>query len=230
MEEIAYQAEKTTRMYGRAARFARWLLRLCSRRYACEVKAPAQPCVYVCRHLNMHGPFVTIKWLPFELHPFVLSIFTDAQSAARQYAEYTFTVRMGKPRRDPGRLCNLAGKVASAVVQSLQPVPVHRDGTAVKTMRESMKYLQKGESLIVWPDVHYTEGYDKPCEIYNGFLYLGELYLRATGQELPFIPLYVDDKRRVITEGKPIVVRQFRTDAQDAAEKLEKALNGPDAQ
>ena len=214
-------------IYGPLARFARGTLRLFSHSYRCAFVPSDEPCLYVCRHLNMHGPYTTLKWLPFEVHPFVLSTFTDAQSAARQYMEYTFSVRVGKPVPRKSWKAVLAGKVAAGVVRSLQPVPVYRDQRAIKTLREAMKYLEKGESLIVWPDVHYTQGYDQPCEIYSGFLYLGELYWRKTGKELPMIPLYLDDEQRVIHAREAIVLHNYREEEKTVAAQMEKALQRP---
>jgi len=229
-EQRSAAVPRTQPFYGRFARLARWTLRCLSPRYEAKVEAPAQPTVYVCRHLNMHGPYTTLKWLPFQVHPFSLSVFFDDETAIRHYREYTFSARRGKKAPRFSLRAWVLGKITVRLLRSFQAAPVFRDNRSISTIRQALKYLERGDSMIIWPDRGYTQGYDQPCELYSGFLYLGELYLRATGQELPFIPLYVDDKRRVITEGKPIVVRQFRADAQDAAEKLEKVLNSPDAQ
>jgi len=93
-------------------------------------------------------------------------------------------------------------------------------------MRCALKYLKKGESLVVWPDVHYTDSYDKPCEIYRGFLYLGELYERSMGVRLKFIPLYIDDEHRTISAAAPVTVSCYRENGEHAARCLESVLNG----
>lgn len=213
-----------TPIYGPFGRFARWTLRLFSKPYRCAFERSETPCVYVCRHLNMHGPFTTLKWIPFEVHPFVLHVFTNTKSAIRQYTEYTFSARRGKPAPKHSLRGTLAGFFTCRVVRSLQAVPVYRDSRALKTLRDALKYLEKGESVIIWPDVKYTEGYDQPCEIYSGFLYLGELYQRRTGKELPFIPLYIDDDARTIHAREPIVIPHFREEEETVARQLEKAL------
>ena len=217
---------QSKQIYGPLARNARKLLCGLSKPYTCTFHPLREPCVYVCRHLNMHGPFTTLKWIPTELHPFVLNVFMDEKSAVKQFTEYTFSERRGrKPRRFS--LCGtLLGNLAAKIVRSLQSVPVYRDSSSIKTMRSAMHYLQNGDSLIVWPDVNYTDGYDKPCEIYQGFLYLGEVYHKKTGKELPFIPLYINDSDRIISAGVPLVINQYAQDCESAVRELKQALNG----
>ena len=62
------ESKQDVRFYGGFGRFARWVLRTFSHRYEAKVQAPEKPTVYVCRHLNMHGPYTTLKWLPFHVH------------------------------------------------------------------------------------------------------------------------------------------------------------------
>lgn len=109
---------------------------------------------------------------------------------------------------------------------SLKAVPVYRsDSRSVKTIKDSMRYLLKGESMIVFPDINYMDGYDEPSEIYSGFLYLGELYYKKTGAHLAFVPLVIDDEQKRVIDGKPVYVEDFRSERVCAAEHLKNAIN-----
>ena len=83
----------------------------------------------------------------------------------------------------------------------------------------------KGESLIVYPDIDYTGNYNKPSDIYDGFLYLGELYYKKTGTLLQFVPLLIDDKTRQICAGVPVHLCDYRKEKADAADTLKRAIN-----
>lgn len=213
--------------YGRFAKFCRWLLRTFSHRYEARVQPPSEPAVYVCRHLNMHGPYTTLKWLPFQVHPFSLNVFFNDETAIRQYREFTFSVRQGKPVPRFSFRAWVTGKVTVRLLRSFQAIPVYRDSRAISTMRAALKYLTRGDSLIVWPDMRYTETYEQPCEIYSGFLYLGELYKVKTGRELPFIPLYVDDANRLILERPAMVVNNFQQEKDEMAVRMAHAIDRP---
>ena len=146
------------RFYGRFARFARLLLRTFSRRYEAKVDAPETPAVYVCRHLNMHGPYTTLKWLPFQVHPFSLNVFFSDETAIRQYREYTFSVRRGKPVKKFSINAWITGKVTVRLLRSFQAIPVYRDSQAIRTMRAEY-------TAVVRPD--FDGYYDRVDVLYE---------------------------------------------------------------
>ena len=134
-------------------------------------------------------------------------------------------MRQGKPVPKFSLRAWLTGKVTVRILRSFQAIPVYRDSRAIRTMRAALKYLDKGHSLIIWPDMRYTETYEQPCEIYNGFLYLGELYKAKTGQELPFVPLYIDDENRCIRERPAIIVNHYQQEKDEAAVRVAHAID-----
>ncbi len=120
------------------------------------------------------------------------------------------------------------GSVTAPLVNSLQAVPVYRGGAkGIVTVKKGLGYLLKQESLVVFADIAYTDGYDKAGPIYEGFLAMGELYRKKTGRSLPFIPLLIDDAGRRIHAGQPVTVDDFKRDREEAAKALEEAINFP---
>ena len=214
------------RIYGPFGRFARWLLHSFSHKYRCDLPVREEPVVYVCRHLNMHGPYTTLKWLPFELHPMIIHVFFQRETTVKHMTEYTFSARYGKKPRRFSLAAHIMSWITPPMMRSLQAVPVYRDGIqSVTTVKEGMKYLLRNESLIVYPDIQYMDGYDKPSDIYDGFLYLGELYYRKTGKLLSFVPLVIDDRRHLITAGEPVCITDFRKEGPAAAACLKYRIN-----
>lgn len=213
--------------YGAFVGVIRQIARAFSKRYRSNVMPRNEGVVYVCRHLNMHGPYTSLKWLNFHVHPMVLSPFFDYKECYRQFADYTFTERAGKKKKSFNLKAFLSSRFVPPAVKSLKAVPVYRQSVAlIKTFRSSVEYLQKNESLIIYPDIDYTADRDNPSEIYDGFLYLGELYKRVTGNSLKFIPLYIDEEHKKIIEFDYITIDNFRNDKKDVAEYLKRAING----
>lgn len=212
--------------YGRFARFGRWLLRTFSPRYKACVTERGEPVVYVCRHLNMHGPLVTLKWLPFHVHPMIIHIFFDREKTVKHMTEYTFSARYGRKPRKFNLAAHVMSWISPPMMRSLRGIPVYRNGNqSISTLKCGLKFLLEGESLIVYPDIDYTGNYGKPSEIYDGFLFLGDLYHKKTGKELAFIPLLIDDENHRITEGASIYIMNFRKERAAAADYLKKAIN-----
>lgn len=199
-----------------------------SKEYRCNCIEPRGAAVYVARHLDMHGPYTTLKWMPFDFHPMVLSVFFDRKSAYKQYAEYTFTKRVGKAGGRVNLKAWAASRVVPGLVKGVKGIPVYRDKRAVKTLRAMLEVLKMGEAVMVYADVDYTAGADRESPIYEGFLYAGEYYKKKTGESLSFIPVFIDDERRLINQFKPVTVDDFYRQKDAAAAYLRAAINGKD--
>ena len=222
-----YEAPKAKDgFWGRYARFARWAFRSFSRRYKTDIQKPDEPVVYVCRHLNMHGPYTTLKRLPFDVHPMIIHMYFDRKKTVDHMTQYTFAERYGKKPRKFNLAAHVMSWIAPPLMQSLQGVPVYRESTkSISTIKCALKYLLQGDSLIIYPDVDYTGSYEKPSEIYDGFLFIGELYFKKTGKLLRFVPLIIDEQTRQICEGEPVTLCNYRKEGADAARKLKQAIN-----
>ena len=213
-------------IYGPYAKFARWVFRTFSRKYRCDFELPEEPVVFVCRHLDMHGPYTTLKWLPTELHPMIIHMFFDRESTVQHLTEYTFGARRGKKARKFSLVAHFMSLLAPPLMKSLQAVPVYRDGLkSMATIKRGLKHLLESEHLIVFPDIQYRQGYDTPSAIYEGFLYIGELFYKKTGEKLSFVPLLIDDQNRRITAGTPVTLTNYRQEGAAAAEVLKAQIN-----
>lgn len=216
------------RLYGSLVRFIRALAKVFTPKYKSTVIPPEEPTVYVCRHLNMRGPITTLVRLDFHVHPMILSCFFDKEECYRQYSEFTFTERQGKRRKKHNFKAYVASRFVPRIIKSLGGIPVHRgaDANSMQTMRDSLFYLEKGESVIVYPDIDYTAGYETESELYEGFLLLGQLYKRNTGKSLRFVPLYIDDVGKRVKEYEHITIDDFRKERSMVYDYIKKSING----
>ena len=223
-----FKNESGGRFYGPLVRFIRAIGRVFTKRYKSTVVPPEEPTVYVARHLNMRGPLTTIIRLDFHVHPMILSCFFDKDECYKQYADFTFTEREGKKKKKHNFKAYAASRVVPKIMKSLKAIPVYRgeDVNSMNTMREALLHLEKGESVIVYPDIDYTAGYDKESELYEGFLLLGQLYRRSTEKSLRFVPLYIDDTMRSIREYRHTTVDNFRENHTAAYAYIKAAING----
>ena len=223
-----FRNKERNQFYGPLVTFARRVARIFTKKYKSIVLPPEEPTVYVCRHLNMHGPLTTVIRLDFHVHPMILSCFFDKDDCYKQYAEFTFTERRGKRKKKHDWKAYWASRIVPPVMRSLRAIPVYRemDVNSMQTMRKTLTYLKNNESVIVYPDKEYTAGYETVSELYEGFLLLGQLYKRETGRSLRFVPLYIDEAGRSIKESAPVTVDDFRTGRAEAYAYIKEAING----
>lgn len=224
-----FKRKKKGKIYGPLASLGRFLVRRFTKTYRCDVLPYNEPVMYVCRHLDMKGPAATLGYLKFQVHPLILSVFFTEKDCYRQYADYTFTVRQGKKKKKFNFKAWIASRFVPKGIRSAKGVPVYRDFTKMKaTFDIALDYLKKGESLIVYPDIEYTAGGEKVSEIYDGFLFLSELYRMSTGKDLRYVPVYVNQEEGILEEKESIVIKNFRAERKSTAEYLKCAINGMD--
>ena len=222
-----FKRVKKGKFFGPSALFARFLVRTFTPKYRCNVLPYDEPVLYVARHLDMKGAAATLGFLKFHVHPMILSVFFTKKECYKQYAEYTFTARHGKPRKKFNLRAWLLSRLVPMGIKSTKGVPVYRDFTKMKrTFDIATDYLLKGESLIVYPDIEYTAGSDKVSEIYDGFLYLTETYRFKTGKSLRIVPIHVNEKNGTLDEQTSLYIENFRIDRKPTAERIKYAING----
>ena len=161
-----------------------------------------KPCIYVTRHLNLHGPIKVAQSFNFSVHFFVLNYFVDFKKCFKQYNEYTFTARYGKNKSIWSRIkAFFAALYVVPLVRSSKPVTVYRGGNdSIKTFKQAFSFLDKGENLIVFPDKDYTADKDTESEIYSGFLFIDKVYFKKYGEHIDFVVIDVNDEKQTITE------------------------------
>jgi len=198
-----------------------------SQKYRCNVLPYDEGVVYVCRHLDMHGPYTTLKWLNFQVHPMILSTFFDKKATYRQYKDYTFSEKQGKKKKKFSLKAYFCSRFVTRLVHSVRGIPVYRgkDMNSIATFKKSLEVLKKNQSIIVYPDIDYSGDGTEVSEIYDGFLYLGELYKKRMKQSLKFVPVYINERDHTINECAHITVDSYKEEKDRAREYIKAAIN-----
>lgn len=204
--------------YGPFFKGCRWIVRRVYPKYHTRfIKPIDSPVVYVSHHQNMFGPFITLLWFPESLRCWILHVFMDKKSCYRHYADYTFSERYKWSKGLSKIVAFVASRFIPPLLNSGKGIPVYRGSRQIlKTFRESTEALKNGESIVIFPDVEYSDDSPEVKDLYEGFLYIEKYYYRETGKHISFVPLYASKKGKTITVGEPI---QFRDDKDFAEEK-----------
>ena len=190
---------------GKLFAFSRFFVRLKIGRWTAEVTPPAGPTVYVCSHGNMAGPLATLCWLPFPVRPWVFHVFTDRKTCYEQFSGYTFSQRFGLPQPLANFLAGIISGYVSTLMTSTGAIPVYRGSIHIgATFKETVAALQAGDSVLIFPDVDYTDDSDTIGAVYDGFLLTDRFWRRVSDEPLNFVPLRLDHSTRRITAGPPV--------------------------
>ncbi len=216
--------------YGKFFRFCRRIFRLFSGKQTLKGEENIQPrVIYVTHHQNLYGPMVAMAWFPAPLRIWALHVFLERGSCFRQFYLYTFTKRLNWGKNRAKLAAAIVAPLVTLLLKSGGAIPVFRGRrTIFDTIQLSVDALCRGESLLISPDVDYTDGAPEVKEIYLGFLNLEKYYHRKTGEHVIFIPLYCHQGRRTVHIGKAVSFRDgvpFGEERQKVAEEIKDQLN-----
>lgn len=175
-------------------------------KYTFNVKTPTEPCIYLCRHLNLHAALTIGKCATFDLSPYVFNVFTNRKTCFSHFYNYTFSKRCKKNKFHALFPSILGSLFVPLICSKAHIIPVYRNNCeAFKTIKASLDALKSGRSLLIFPNVDYTcKTQNGNHDIYSGFLCVEKLYFKNTNKHLKFIPLVIDDKLKTVNEKPPI--------------------------
>jgi len=165
--------------------------------------------VFVCNHGAVIGPMAGVIYLPVPFRPWINVSMTDAALAektmARTYEGRRFLLLDGKAK---ARFIHRVSGLVAGAMNAFDPIPVSReDRTAMlATLKESVRTLEKGINLLIFPENPGEGKYrdDSFRDLHPVFAVLGRLFHAATGVCLRFYPVFADAVRHTFEIGAPV--------------------------
>ena len=175
-------------------RVIKWLVRLFYIKYEVEgtENLPDEPCIVVGNHTQMHGPLASELYFPGHSYTWCAGQMMELKEVPG-YAFEDFWSQKPKYTHWFYRLLSYL----------IAPPAVYRDGRIISTFKDTMKRLNEGASVVIFPE-HDVKYNNIVYEFQEGFVDIARLYYKRTGKELAFVPLYIAPKLHKMYLGKPI--------------------------
>ena len=184
-------------MGKRFYRFAVPLIRLFIPRLQVRWEVPfdGEPAVFVCNHERAVGPLEMAVNFPLrEESPIWIYAAPLRRETTPDY------VRQDHWWKEDGRLAPLWNKIIPPIVSLILPpilrspphVAVYHDARAATTMKESLRLLQEGKNLVIFPEIPTGFGEHDREKINEGWLMLLPMYEKRTGRPLKVWPIHLD--------------------------------------
>lgn len=162
-----------------------------------------RPCIIVGNHAQAYGPCYMELYLPRER-----AIWCAAEMMnLRALPDYAFRDFWSKKpwwsRWVYRMLSYVAAPFAAATLKNAHTIGVYRDNRVLSTLRESLKRMKAGASIVIFPEheVYYN---GLVWDFQKGFVDLAALYARQTGLPIDFVPMYIAPKLRRVCFGDPV--------------------------
>ncbi len=164
---------------------------------------PQAPALIVGNHCQMHGPIGCELYFPGERYTWCAGQMMHLKDVP-DYAYQDFWSHKPKCVRWFYKLLSyVIAPISVCVFNNANTIAVYRDSRIISTFKNTVKTLQDGSSVVVFPECY--EEYNHIVHTFQeNFVDIAKLYYKRTGRHLPFVPLYICPQRRELHIGKPV--------------------------
>lgn len=210
--------------------FLRWLLGVFTPKMETVWEEPydGELAVFCPNHVGMMGPINMV--VHFDLRDTARPWFNAGIADRKTCPAYVRQDYWWEPgcKLEPlynATLPYLAAAVIPPILNTVPGVRVYHDMQVIKTFRQSIEYLKKGDQLTIFPE--QPSGYKSHhMWINKGFLQIAPMAYRTIGKAIKFYPVYIDQKNRKIFVKKPIAFDPERKLGDQEEEILEVLAKG----
>ncbi len=158
--------------------------------------------------LDMYYPKYCAKWGAHEM-------FEDYKSRIRYLRDILYIKKLGKSKFYASLISPILAIFNPFVYKGMRMLPTYPDGRLVKTIKNSIAYLDSNASVMVFPE-DSNNGYKEVLTgFFPGFVILAEKYFKEKGEDIPIYPVYYHLKRKVMVIDKPVYVQELKKQGMD---------------
>lgn len=166
---------------------------------------PGKPVIFVANHEQSYGPVSAMASLPKPLVPWVTHEVTD-RTLCPGYIEDDFVkpeVRVNPPVST--LLARVIGRICVGIMEDLKAIPVYRHShRIVETIRASVRYLEQGRRLLIFPEMPTVPFNDIICQFDTGFVGIARALFEKTRAIASFLPVAINRELRSLKLGEPV--------------------------
>lgn len=164
---------------------------------------PNEPVVFVGNHCQLYGPIASEIYMPVPRYTWCAGQMMELKEVP-DYAFQDFW--SGKPtyiRWFYRLLSYVIAPFSVCIFNNANTIAVHRDTRIISTFKESIRVLQSGSGVVIFPE-HNAEKNNIICKFEDRFIDIAKLYHKKTEHELCFVPMYISPRLKGIYFGEPI--------------------------
>lgn len=192
--------KKVTAAYRIIARLVKWS----SPKMKCygTEKLPDEPVLFVGNHCQLYGPIACEFYMPVPRYTWC----AGQMMKLREVPDYAFQDFWSFKPRSVRWFFKLASYVIAplsvCIFNGANTIPVYRDSRIVATFKETLRTLQSGTSVVIFPE-HDVKNNNIIYEFEDRFIDIAKLYYKKSGREVSFVPMYIAPKLGGIYFGEP---------------------------
>ena len=200
------KTEKIRKKISRGCyRVIRWLVKL----FYPKMKVmgienlPREASIIVANHTQMNGPIACELYFPGKRYTWCAGQMMHLKEVPA-YAYRDFWSQKPIYTRFFYKLLSyVIAPISVCVFNNANTIAVYRDTRIIATFKNTVKVLQEGASVVIFPE-HNVPYNHILCDFQENFTDIAKLYYKRTGQALNFVPMYIAPTLKTMHIGKPV--------------------------
>jgi len=163
-----------------------------------------EPTIIVGNHCQMYGPIACEVYLPDNAYIWCAGQMMRLKDVP-QYAFEDFWSQKPKWTHPFYKiLAYVIAPMSVCVFNNARTIAVYRDARIMSTFRETLDYLNKGISIVIFPE-HDVKHNNIVYDFQKNFIDIAKLYYGKTKKAITFTPMYIAPNLKEVHFGKPII-------------------------
>lgn len=175
---------------------------------------PEEPAIVVGNHAQAHGPIFSELYFPGNRYIWCAGQMMDPKLVPDYAYEDFWCDKPSWSKPFYRLLSHLIAHPAALIMRKADTIPVYRDSRVISTFRETVRRLEAGNHVIIFPECR--KSYNQiVCLFQENYVDVAKLYYRRTGKALLFVPLYLAPRLHRAYFGTPIPFNPENSIAQE---------------
>lgn len=164
---------------------------------------PEDNTVIVGNHSQLHGPIAAELFMKDNCYIWCAGQMMNLKDVP-EYAFWDFWSQKPKWIQPFYKVMSyVIAPLSVCIFNNARTIAVYRDMRIMSTFKETIKLMQKGANIIIFPEKDEKMNHIL-YQFQENFIDIAKLYHKKTGVELTFVPLYIAPKLKKMYIGKGI--------------------------
>lgn len=169
-----------------------------------NVKKDKEPKIFITNHYQMYGPLVTFMNFPYKFRPWIIDNMMDPKKVEHQMGLMVYHEFPKVPRFIKWIILKIVKNLMVFSMRRAGGIAVSRENPRanVKAMQISTETLEKGKSVLIFPEKDYV---DEGVGVFmQGFEHLAKYHYQKTGKIVSFYPMFISEINKTMYIMPPV--------------------------
>lgn len=185
-----------------------------------------EPCIYISNHAASYGPTNYELYFPTNFR--MMGAYQMCATLKERW-NYLYKIYFHQKRKVPKWLaCIIATLITPFMImfyKGMQIIPIYPDARFRRTIDEAINSLEKGVSVLIFPE-NSSDGYhDEIKGFFGGFWLIAKEYKKRYGKDLKIVSMYLYRKTNKIIVDIPRSYHDLEKNIKNHKEAAEYFLN-----